>query len=86
MSAQAEYLRIQADVQRRVDAGEWQPGTRLPTQAELAAQYSVSVQPIKAALSRLEVLGVIIQRRGGSAIVAPHGDSAEVTTSCPAPP
>jgi DNA-binding GntR family transcriptional regulator len=71
MPTEAEYLRIQADLQRRIHAGEWQPGARLPTQTELADHYGVSVQPIKAALSRLEVLGVVIQRRGGSAIVAP---------------
>jgi DNA-binding GntR family transcriptional regulator len=68
---EAEYLRIQADLQRRIDAGEWQPGDRLPTQQQLAEQYGVqSVGPIKAALSRMEALGVVIQRRGGSAIVA----------------
>lgn len=66
----AAYLRIQADLQRRIDRGEWQPGARLPTQAELADHYRVSVQPIKAALSRLDALGVVILRRGGSAIVA----------------
>ncbi|MGC9668947.1 winged helix-turn-helix domain-containing protein [Planosporangium sp. 12N6] len=67
---EAEYLRIQADLRRRIDAGEWLPNTRLPTQTELAEHYGVSVQPIKAALSRLDVLGVVVQRRGGRAIVA----------------
>lgn len=66
----AAYLRIQADLQRRIDRGEWPAGTRLPTQSELAEHYGVSVQPIKAALSRLDALGVVILRRGGSAIVA----------------
>jgi DNA-binding GntR family transcriptional regulator len=76
MPTEAEYLRIQADLQCRIDAGEWHPDARLPTQAELAEYYGVSLQPIKAALSRLEVLGVVTLRRGESAIVAsPKTDS-----------
>lgn len=69
----AAYLRIQADLQRRIGAGEWSPGDRLPTQHELAEHYGTSLQPVKAALSRLEVLGVVILRRGGPAIVADRG-------------
>jgi DNA-binding GntR family transcriptional regulator len=64
------YKRIQTDLQRRIDAGEWQPGDRLPTQQELADQYGVSLQPIKNALTRLAIAGVITQRMGGRAIVA----------------
>jgi DNA-binding GntR family transcriptional regulator len=64
------YKRIQTDLQRRIDAGEWQPGDRLPTQQELADQYGVSLQPIKNALTRLAIAGVINQRMGGRAIVA----------------
>lgn len=70
---EAGQRRIQTDLQRRIDVGEWPAGSRLPTQADLAEQYGVrSVQPVKTALSRLEALGVVILRRGGSAIVAPR--------------
>ena len=70
MSETAPYKRIQTDLQRRIDAGEWQPGDRLPTQQQLADQYGVSLQPIKNALTRLAIAGVIVQRMGGRAIVA----------------
>jgi GntR family histidine utilization transcriptional repressor len=70
MPEPAPYKRIQTDLQRRIDDGEWRPGDRLPTQQELADQYGVSLQPIKNALTRLAIAGVIIQRMGGRAIVA----------------
>lgn len=73
---EAEYLRIQQDIQRRIDAGEWKPGERLPTQQELADHYGVSLQPVKTALNRLEILGVVRTRRGGSAIVADRPSDA----------
>jgi DNA-binding GntR family transcriptional regulator len=71
---QPAYLRIQQDLHRRIDEGEWPPGRRLPTQQELAEYYGVSLQSIKTALNRLDALGVVILRRGGSAIVAERPD------------
>jgi DNA-binding GntR family transcriptional regulator len=64
------YQRIEADLRRRIAAGEWQPGTRLPTQDQLCDEYRVSSQPIKTALMRLEVAGLVVRRQGGAAIVA----------------
>jgi DNA-binding GntR family transcriptional regulator len=71
---QPAYLRIQQDLHQRIDEGEWPPGRRLPTQQELAEYYGVSLQSIKTALNRLDALGVVILRRGGSAIVAERPD------------
>jgi very-short-patch-repair endonuclease len=74
-SPEPEYARIQADLQCRIAAGEWSSKSPwLPTQTELADHYGVSLQPIKAALGRLDALGVVILRRGGSAIVAERPD------------
>lgn len=74
---EAQFRRIQADLQRRIEAGEWAPGTRLPVHTELATQYGVSIGPVKTALNRLEALGLVVLRRGGSAIVAARGDTTE---------
>lgn len=66
----AAYQRIEADLRRRIAAGEWKPGERLPTQEQLGEEYRVSSQPVKTALMRLEFAGLIQRRQGGAAIVA----------------
>jgi DNA-binding GntR family transcriptional regulator len=53
-----------ADLRRRIAAGEWKPGERLPTREQLAAEYGVSLQPVVAALTRLEFEGVVEGRQG----------------------
>jgi len=64
------YKRIEADLRRRIQAGEWPPGGRLPSQPELAAEYRVSLEPVRQALRRLEMAGLIVLRMGGRALVA----------------
>jgi GntR family transcriptional regulator len=68
--AEPEYQRIAADLRRRIEAGEWPPGAKLPTQEDMAAHYGVSVQPVKLALFALEFAGLVERRRGRSAVVA----------------
>ncbi|RZJ41486.1 MAG: GntR family transcriptional regulator, partial [Brevundimonas sp.] len=35
----ALHRRIGADIERRILSGEWPPGARVPTEAELQAEY-----------------------------------------------
>ena len=64
------YQRIETDLRRRIAGGEWQPGQRLPTQDQLCEEYGVSLQPVRTALMRLEVAGLVVRRQGGATIVA----------------
>ncbi len=64
------YLRIEADLRSRIEAGEWLPGHRLPAQPDLAAEYGVSLEPVRQALRRLDMAGLITMRMGGRALVA----------------
>ena len=73
----AAYERIEADLRRRIAAGEWPPGARLPRQDELCEQYGVSLQPVRTALMRLDAAGLIVRRQGGVAIVAGPGPQDE---------
>lgn len=66
----AAYERIESDLRRRIAAGEWKPGERLPTRQQLADEYRVSLQPIVAALLRLEMDGVVEGRQGKGIFVA----------------
>lgn len=64
------YKRIEADLRRRIEAGEWPPGGRLPTYQELADEYGVSLAPVRQALGRLEAFGFVVLRMGGRPLVA----------------
>lgn len=68
-----DYQRIMDDLRRRIAAGEWKPGERLPTQEQLAVEYRTSLQPVKAALKLLEVTGVVIGQQGKGVFVSEGG-------------
>lgn len=60
------YRDIADDLRRRIDAGEWQPGDKLPIFTELAAEYHASRSVISEALSILESEGLItVVKRAG---------------------
>ena len=44
------FQRIEDDLRRRIVEGEFAPGSKLPTQDELAERYETSLQPVKVAL------------------------------------
>ena len=45
-------------------SGEWEPGTKLPSENELTQLFSVSRVPIREALQMLKVLGLIETKQG----------------------
>jgi DNA-binding GntR family transcriptional regulator len=47
------WLRVSADLRRRIEAGEWPPGAMLPTLDELAREYHVSRTTARKALGAL---------------------------------
>lgn len=51
--------RVEAALRARVAAGEWKSGERLPSVAELAAQYEVARSTVIAAERRIEADGLI---------------------------
>lgn len=69
--AQPEYLRIAADLRRRVSSGEWAPDAQIPTLPELADTYGVSQTTIRNALDMLRNEGLIESRaRAGTRVRA----------------
>ncbi|MBB3236745.1 FadR/GntR family transcriptional regulator [Phyllobacterium endophyticum] len=63
----------------QIAAGEWPEGTRIPTEVELAAIYSVSRPVVREALFRLRSEGMIDSRRGsGSIVLASNGVQGSV--------
>jgi GntR family transcriptional repressor for pyruvate dehydrogenase complex len=59
---------------QQIRDGRFRPGDRLPSQRELAASMGVGIAPVREALQRLEVLGVLSLRQGQNAEVVPFGE------------
>jgi GntR family transcriptional regulator len=66
--------RLTQDLNRRILAGEWEPGSRLPSEADLAAAYEVSRVTVRTALQTLEVRGIVRIRHGAGSFVQELGD------------
>ncbi len=57
MPRETHVARIVADVQARIASGDWPPGYKLPSIAELKIMYECSETPIKTAERILEATG-----------------------------
>ncbi len=56
---------IAADLRRAIEAGEYGPGDRLPTGAELMERYAVARQTVQNAIEQLRSEGLITSTPGG---------------------
>jgi GntR family transcriptional regulator len=66
------YRRIQATIQRVIEAGELKPGDVVASERELARLHDVSLMTARHALASLEREGVVERRRGvGTFVAAP---------------
>ena len=63
------YYQLELQLRDRVESGQWKAGDRLPTEAELAAQFGVSRITVRQALDRLEDDGLISRQRGRGTFV-----------------
>ncbi|MGW8378505.1 GntR family transcriptional regulator [Streptomyces sp. ODS28] len=70
MPEQPPYLRISDLLRQRVTEGEWTPGDRLPSRAQLAAEYGVGDNVVRRAQELLISQGVLEGRAGSGTYVA----------------
>jgi GntR family transcriptional regulator, transcriptional repressor for pyruvate dehydrogenase complex len=61
---------ISAAITSRIAAGGFAPGSRLPTEQDLAAEFGVSRTVVREAISRLKSEGLVTTRQGAGAFVA----------------
>ncbi len=54
----------------RITAGDWQPGEKLPSEAELCKAFNVGRSSLREALTSLAFIGLIRVRAGGGSYVA----------------
>jgi GntR family transcriptional regulator len=67
---QPPYLRIADLLRQRIANGEWTPGDRLPSRAQLAAEYGVGDNVVRRAQENLIAQGVLEGRAGSGTYVA----------------
>ncbi|NTH49168.1 histidine utilization repressor [Agrobacterium rhizogenes] len=65
------HQKIFDDIERKIMAGVWQPGLRIPPEHELEEMYGCSRMTVNKALSVLAGRGMIIRRRRAGTFVAP---------------
>jgi GntR family transcriptional regulator len=63
------YRKVADDLRAAIAAGTYPPGTRLPSESDLAEQYSVSRGTVRQAFAALRADGVIASRRGARRVV-----------------
>ena len=66
----AEYERVFDAIKARIESGEWQPGDRLPSIADLAAEFGTSQTTIKEAQRLLKFAGLTRGHQGRAVFVA----------------
>lgn len=66
-----QYQRIKSFIVEGIDGGQWQTGARLPSENELASQFSLSRMTVNRALKELEADGVVKRIQGKGTFVAP---------------
>ena len=73
-TAPAEYRRIADELTAQIRAGDLAPGSKLPSTAELAEQYGVSVATAYRAVSLLHDRDLVVGQPGRGVFVAdPNG-------------
>lgn len=69
------HHQVYLDLTAALDAGEWQPGSRLPTERDLAARYGCSLITVRHALAELAREQRIERTRGrGTTVIGPRMD------------
>jgi GntR family transcriptional regulator len=71
------YVEIADDLAARIAAGEYPPGSQLPSYSRLADLYSVSVATAQRAITVLRVRGAVRGEPGRGVFVPDPDDGAE---------
>ncbi|MER7772106.1 GntR family transcriptional regulator [Kitasatospora sp. NPDC096140] len=85
---EALHKQVAAAMRQSIAAGEWPPGTQLPTETDLAQKYGVSRPTVRLAVAALRSEGQLDVKQGRGTFVrtAVHGPSGslERTVTCQA--
>jgi GntR family histidine utilization transcriptional repressor len=71
------HARIRAEVEARILSGDWPPGTQIPTETALMAQYGCARMTVHKAITSLAASGLVTRnRRAGTIVARPRAQSA----------
>lgn len=70
---QPAYQRVATAIRADIDRGRWAAGEQMPTEAQLAEDFSVSRNTIRQGLELLHSWNLVTRRQGSGTFVAPHG-------------
>lgn len=68
-AAEYVYVQLADDIVARIRGGEYPPGSRLPSEAELSESYGVAKMTVRRALEVLRERGHIRTLRGRGSVV-----------------
>ena len=66
------YVQIRHLLERALEAGEWPPGTVIPSEIELASRFGVSPGTVRKAVGALAGANLLVRRQGKGTFVATH--------------
>jgi GntR family transcriptional regulator len=75
------YYRIEERLRGRIAAGEFGEGDRIPSETELAREFTTTRVTVRQALTRLVFEGLIVRQAGRGTFVAPARVESTVETS-----
>lgn len=61
---------VMDDIRARIRAGEYPPGSKLPSGRELRSRYDVSQMTVRIAIERLKAEGVVVSTPGSGVYVS----------------
>jgi GntR family transcriptional regulator of arabinose operon len=74
-----KYRQVYEDLHSAIRTGAFQPGERLPSEAELGEHYNTSRITVAKALNELQLQGLVSRRAGsGTHVLAPAISSGHV--------
>lgn len=68
------YRQIKVLITQSLVAGEWKPGSAIPSEQELARRYNVSQGTVRTAISELAEEKLVIRYQGRGTFVASHAE------------
>jgi GntR family transcriptional regulator len=69
MTIPLDYRGIANDIAARIDAGEYPPGSKIPSYSQLAELYSVSISTAQRAVIVLRERGLVVGSQGRGVFV-----------------
>lgn len=68
------YREVKEKLIQALAAGKWQPGAKIPVERDLAKLCSVGIGTVRAAVSELEVAGILSRKQGKGTFVSEHAN------------